>query len=360
MPTLKCNVSCQYCFIHPSSKNMSIEDVKLIFIKFREYAKKENCKEINFYWQGGEAMLLGIKWYDQVRKLNENIFLKGNNLTINNYLQTNLLKYSSDWKPIMKDFFVNRVSTSMDYPNLYRIFSDGGNSKAYENLWKKKFFQARNDGINVNIISLLNKNSIELDPNVYFEYYSNELDLTCWQINLPHLGKSEVVNKEVLITSNKKIGKFLTALFDISQNYKNIIIEPLNAIYERITTGFSSTLPCIFSSSCTNSLLAISPNGNVSNCDCLAGTNADFIYGNIFNNEMETIINSKNRGYFRSRLQHLVKKECGSCEYLTLCFGGCPVRSGDMRSKEFYTADRYCQAYKIIFGHLVNYKLSYV
>jgi len=64
------------------------------------------------------------------------------------------------------------------------------------------------------------------------------------------------------------------------------------------------------------------------------------------------------RRQFIERPKHLVQDEdCLSCRYLSICHGGCPVRTysalGTMMAK-----DPYCEVYKAVFGRAEKHGLE--
>jgi uncharacterized protein len=78
----------------------------------------------------------------------------------------------------------------------------------------------------------------------------------------------------------------------------------------------------------------------------------DYFFGNIFQEPDLTrmLSTSRARREFVERPQHLVEHEdCLSCRFLSICHGGCPVRTysalGTMLAK-----DPYCEVYKVVFA----------
>jgi len=57
------------------------------------------------------------------------------------------------------------------------------------------------------------------------------------------------------------------------------------------------------------------------------------------------------RGKFNERPVHLIQRDCLSCDYLSLCHGGCPVRTYTVHGTLF-EKDPYCELYKVVFGRM--------
>ncbi len=65
-------------------------------------------------------------------------------------------------------------------------------------------------------------------------------------------------------------------------------------------------------------------------------------------------MNGTRRTQFVKRPEALIEHEtCGSCDYLSLCHGGCPVRAYSITG-EFFVKDPYCEVYKALFSRMEN------
>lgn len=62
-----CNCQCQYCYylpkkhLYPGSNFRMTEELLESFT--RRYIESQNAPQVNFTWQGGEPMLMGIEFY---------------------------------------------------------------------------------------------------------------------------------------------------------------------------------------------------------------------------------------------------------------------------------------------------------
>jgi radical SAM protein with 4Fe4S-binding SPASM domain len=96
---------------------------------------------------------------------------------------------------------------------------------------------------------------------------------------------------------------------------------------------------------------AIDARGSVALCDCWVTSYPEHRFGNVFRTTClsEMLGASPARQAFIDRPRHLVDHEdCGTCPHLSLCHGGCPVRTfaatGTILAK-----DPYCEVYKALF-----------
>ncbi len=79
----------------------------------------------------------------------------------------------------------------------------------------------------------------------------------------------------------------------------------------------------------------------------------EYYFGNIFESGSltELLRSSAARNQFSERPIRLMQQDCIECDYLTLCHGGCPVRTFTVRGTMF-EKDPYCGLYKSIFRHM--------
>ena len=125
-------------------------------------------------------------------------------------------------------------------------------------------------------------------------------------------------------------------------------------------TGKQARLPCIWKENCSNQFISVDSKGTVAQCDCWVTSYPDYFFGNIFREPDLTrmLKTSRARQDFVQRPKRLVEDEdCLSCRYLSICHGGCPVRTysalGTMMAK-----DPYCEVYKAVFARAEAYGLE--
>ena len=95
-------------------------------------------------------------------------------------------------------------------------------------------------------------------------------------------------------------------------------------------TGEGACLPCIWLQNCTDEFVSIDARGHVAQCDCWVTSYPDYWFGNIFDDVSftELLQQSKARQLFQARPEVLMQHEsCVECDYLSICHGGCPVRT---------------------------------
>ena len=352
LPTSDCNVACEYCFERKEPHRLSLTLLPLLTRRLLDHLEHEGIEECEIYWQGGEAMIMGPAWFvDAGQLMNRAAAERGRRFT--HYLQTNLIGYSEAWNEVIRTMFQGSLGTSMDYPNLHRKLFKGG-AEAYTRLWTRKLREAQAADIKVGVIAVLHQGSLEAGPERFYRYFTEELGLDNFQVNTPFPGGPAAEVEGAFQLATDELAAFLSGLFDIwiERGYDSgVSLGPFDALIDHFT-GRPARLPCIWKENCSNQFISVDSKGTVAQCDCWVTSYPESFFGNIFREPDLTrmLRTSPARRDFVERPKRLVEDEdCLSCRYLSICHGGCPVRTysalGTMMAK-----DPYCEVYKAVFG----------
>lgn len=352
LPTSECNVACDYCFERKEPHRLSSVLVPLLTKRLLDHMEHEGIEECEIYWQGGEAMIMGPAWFaDAGDVMNRAAAERGRRFT--HFLQTNLISYSAAWNDVLHGMFNGSLGTSMDFPNVHRKLFKGG-AAAYTTLWTQRLRDARAAGIKVGVIAVLHQASLDAGPERFYHYYADELGLDDFQVNTPFPGgpANEVEGGFTLNTAD--LAEFLKGLFDVWMErgyHSGVSLGPFDALINHFT-GAPARLPCIWKENCSNQFISVDSKGTVAQCDCWVTSYPEYFFGNVFQEPDLTrmLRTSRARREFVERPRHLVENEdCLSCRFLSICHGGCPVRTysalGTMLAK-----DPYCEVYKVVFA----------
>jgi len=348
IPTTDCNAQCQYCFQKKTHKNnWSLEDMRIIFEKMRIFAIHNHIGKYRFYWQGGEIMMLGTSFFDDAAHIQAQILA---NIEISNSIQTNLLAYNKTWGRVIKKYFRGIVSTSVDYPNLYRRIQAGGNAE-YMTEWQKRYARASDDGIRVNVISIPNEESIKIGAKAFLDYFANRLKVKGLQINLAFPINGGKTLKSKFYKYLPSLNAFMKELaVEYLHHYETteFALSPIREIMRTMRGECLWQGPCIFAKCCASQFMTIGPRGECSVCDCWLDVGKDRIFGNVLTDDIDELIRHPFRNELFERTESIINKECRGCDYLHMCYGGCPIRAysfkNNLRSRDFY-----CSTYKQIF-----------
>ena len=357
LPTSECNVACDYCFEHKQPHRLSATLIPLLTRRLLEHLENEDIEECEVYWQGGEAMIMGPGWFADAGNLMDRLAAERGR-KFSHYLQTNLVSYSPAWNEVIRGMFKNSLGTSMDYPNLHRKLFNGS-APAYTELWTRRLREAKAAGIQVGVIAVLHEASLEAGAQKFYHYFTEELGLTDFQVNTPFPGGPAGRIEGGFQLDNDRLAAFLGELFDIwmREGYRSgIALGPFDALIDHFTHR-AARLPCIWKENCSNQFISVNSKGVVAQCDCWVTSYPEYFFGNLFQEPDLTRMLKTNRARrdFVERPKHLVEHEdCLSCRYLSICHGGCPVRTYSAKGT-IMAKDPYCEVYKVVFARAENY-----
>ncbi len=313
-----------------------------------------NISNISIYWQGGEVFTMKPEWYMRALGIINQLCEK-EKLSIINHLQTNLIGYNRKWNKVIENMFNNEISSSLDFPNLYRK-TQKGTTNLFNDKWRKKFSEAKLSGIIVNVIAIPNAETFKMDASAFYAYYVEEVGVKNIQINTPFPGNpfNSKVNPQ-LVLENEQLGYFYIELLDIWLKEglnSGVSFSPFKELIDFFMDRRDGGSSCIWSSNCSDQFLCIDPNGNVSQCDCWVTSYPEFRFGNILeSDDLSVIMKSNIRDRFKQRASQMIKTgNCVECEYLAICHGGCPVRAYSTYNS-LQRKDPYCESYKIMFDN---------
>lgn len=349
LPTLDCNVACDYCFEKKARVHLSHEQVPGLTASILDHMEVVGSEHAEIYWQGGEALLLGPAWYERAHDLMGRA-AKARGYHFRHYLQSNLIGYGPHWNPVIRSVFEGSVGTSMDYPNDHRRLKNGS-TRQYTEIWLEAVREARGAGIDVGVIAVLHGGSLRTDPHEFLAFFLDQAQLTDIQVNLPFPGGpghgGETLDPPAL-------SAFLIGLLDawMARGFdRGIRLAPFDQLIETYA-GRPARLPCIWQPNCANEFMTIDARGDVALCDCWVTSYPEHHFGNVFDSTgLSSMLGaSAARQSFLARPEHLIAHdECGTCPHLALCHGGCPVRTFAAAGTIFAT-DPYCEVYKTIFA----------
>jgi radical SAM protein with 4Fe4S-binding SPASM domain len=351
LPTNKCNVNCEYCFEDKTDDRLTLSQLEHVVNKIFDFLDESNIKSLTLHWQGGEIMTMPPRWFDEAYELIGSI-AAARNKEVDHGLQTNMIGYSPRWNDIIQKMFGNAVGTSMDYPNLYRKLFHAGPIE-YTRIWTRNVRLAREAGIKIGVIAVPNQATLAIGAERFYSFFVDELGITDFQVNTPFPGGEQNQVKQDLALENEKLSRFFVDLADIwveRGRDAGVKLGPIDQLIEYFS-GQPSCLPCIWQTNCADEFISIDARGFVAQCDCWVTSYPEYFFGNIFDESLGTMLrNSPARKQFLQRPAAVLDQGCLECDYLSLCHGGCPVRTYTFRHTLF-EKDPYCQLYKSLFRH---------
>lgn len=353
LPTNKCNVNCDYCFEDKTRDNMPMEKLSILIDKVLDHMERSHVGALTIYWQGGEIMTMPSRWFEQAFEVIQSA-AGARNKHVEHSLQSNMIGYNKGWNKIIAEMFGNSVGTSMDYPNLHRKMFHGGPDD-YTRLWYRNVQAARAAGIDISVIAVANQGTLAVGAEQFYSYFVDQLQIQDFQVNTPFPGGEGNEVKKSMPLDVEELARFFIDLTDVwlERGYEQgVRVGPVDELVRQFVDG-AGCLPCIWQKNCADEFISIDARGYVAQCDCWVTSYPDYFFGNIFENDSltELLKNSPARKKFLDRPSVNIQQDCLECDYLSICHGGCPVRTYTF-SGTLFEKDPYCHLYKSLFKHV--------
>jgi radical SAM protein with 4Fe4S-binding SPASM domain len=239
----------------------------------------------------------------------------------------------------------------MDFPNVHRKLFNGSSSD-YTRIWRSNVRAALAAGIDISVIAVPNQATLDVGAEKVYSYFVDEVGVNSFQVNTPFPGGEQNDAKKSLGLNVDELGQFFVDLTDVwlERGYQNnIAVGPVDELVKKFTDG-SGCLPCIWQANCADEFISIDARGYVAQCDCWVTSYPEYFFGNIFESESlaRMLKESSARRKFVERPAAIIPQDCIECDYLSLCHGGCPVRTFTF-SGTMFEKDPYCHVYLAMF-----------
>jgi uncharacterized protein len=330
-----CNLQCDYCFYKaeadlryvPNSGTMSFHTLKNLIRKTLNFGEGP----INYAFQGGEPLLSGIAFYEEIIKLQKQYNKNGR--FIQNSIQTNGTLINAEWAEFFKK---NRflIGISLDGPmvihDIHRTNASGG---SFENVMSA-IELLRDYNVDFNILSVVTPDSYSHGMEIY-SFFKHE--------------GFEYIQFIPMLTDNmdkaddaQGFGQFLSDVFDcFYQDLKNDD-APYIRNFDNMIGSLMGFYPeaCEYMDSCVENY-AIEADGSVYPCDFYMTD--EYLMGNVnTDNSMDLKESPVMQEFIKS--SHLIPEKCEACEYFRLCKGGC------RRYREIAQGNHYyCEGFKYFY-----------
>lgn len=354
LPTLQCDADCEYCFEKKGGPHLSPDMLPEIFAKIFACMTERNTQELHVHWQGGEILTLPPEWFEDAgERIRRTAEIHGKQ--VNHFLQSNLIGYSLDWEPVITNMFEKGIGSSVDYPNRHRKVK-GGTPESFNPLWLERAEAARNAGNHIGVISIPSSKTLEAGAAAFYDYFTQTLGITDFQLNTPFAGGPINMVKAGFPLDPERLGLFFTQLIDIwmARGYaEGVRIGPFDQLLAYFLDE-PHLLPCIWQRNCVDHFICIHPEGYLAQCDCWVASYPEYRFGNILESGSLSAIlgESPARKRFLDRPADIIQnQDCIDCDFLGICHGGCPIRAYSVRGN-LYDKDPYCPTYLEVFRHM--------
>jgi uncharacterized protein len=340
-----CNLRCTYCYELNHAKQENI--LRTVDKKNNSPVMKEDILEeiiskilslyplrINFSWHGGEPLLAGIDFYENVVNLIEKYRKPGQE--VKNSIQTNGTLINDTWITFFqKNSFI--VGVSLDGPKeLHDQYRRYPNGKGTHKDVTRGINKLKKSSVTWGIIGVMTSDT---NPELFFDYFIKQ-GIFEFYTNLRCDTEAFLSREEYL--------DYMIKIFDcwLKSEKSNIRIEFLDNIIWGLL-GYTPRL-CFMDKAC-NRFITIGIDGDVA-----PGCSLLFHY-------YDRKINVKDPRFPANLIEELSnfsddlytqeEEYCSSCELRRICHGGCSYNK-ILRTKKVRGKDYYCEAYQKLFKHI--------
>lgn len=340
MPTMTCNMACDYCYV--VGKYSGIMDLDLAKSVIEQIlAHNDPAIPTQVYWHGAEPLLAGIDYYREICAWTRE---KYGIDAVQHHIQTNGTLLNEEWF----DLFIREhvtVGVSLDGP---KEIHDAhrktlGGRGTFEMVFNN-IMAARRKKLYFDALCVITRESLNREDEIFDFFFENKIDFGFE----PLVPETELMVRDLAITPNE-YAQAAIKLFDrwfFQQERILRMVAPPYHYLKAILEGGNSY--CNFSQNCTRHYLTVSPNGTVHSCIMFAGRPA-YAFGNISQSSLDTILRSPVRQ--RMLLDRAAQiRKCRGCRWLSVCNGGCSHHALVGHGTPF-APDMFCESYRMIFDH---------
>ena len=349
-----CNLDCEYCYyleksnMFRGSKFRMSDAILEKHIRHYIESQPQDCREVNFAWQGGEPTLLGLDFFKRVVEIQSRHQRTG--MKISNALQTNGVELDNSWAQFLKanQFLVGiSIDGPQQFHDKYRKTRSG----------KGSFLQVKRGldylceaGAEFNVLTTVQRHNGDHPLEVYQGLKLLGAEYIQFIPIVEHEAGQSVSVRSVL---PRQYGEFLVAVFeswrsggDIGKTFVQDFDAALNAM-----AGNPYTI-CSHAPRCGRSV-ALEHNGDVFSCDHFVSD--DYRIGNIQHSSYPQMLDGPVQTSFGDDKLDKLPAACLKCPVKYLCFGGCPahryipVKGSDLKMNYL------CAGYRMFFEHIQPY-----
>lgn len=340
-----CNIDCDYCFyqrvedIYGKKTSMNKSTLDVLMSK----ALSANARYTSFCWQGGEPLLLGLDFFNDIITIQEKY--KEPNQVIENTIQTNGILIDDNWC----EFFRNNnilAGISLDGPeDIHNQYRKHNNGKGTFNSVMGSIDMMKKNYVKFNILTLLTKANVNEPEKVYSFFRENNFNFLQFINCFDYQGDADKIT-EYSITG-EEASDFYCKLFDLwmEDGFPNVSIRLFDEILSFLIDNVNI---CCYSMESCNSYIVVEHNGDCYPCDF-------FVYpewklGNIAEDDLSAILDNPLRTKFAA-IKSQVHDDCKQCSHIQFCHGDCIKFRGNMNGN-YKQKSEYCVLWKNLFSRI--------
>lgn len=316
MPSLRCSLNCPHCYLTKEqrrfSPTMTIKDLEIASLKVDKYYQDRGIHEkvVVFYWYGGEPTEMGYNYLHEATNMLNEIFTKDKGYRTKHTILTSLLTIdTATWFPFFRDVCNNHFQSSFD--GLMR----GDN---YVKKWEKKIIEARNFGLEIGTISVVNSELLKDGATKVMQYLSS---LGIKEVSFLPFMWNEQNNGESYNKFAPSMNAWSDFMIEASEYYfdsknKGLFVPEIGqqsfALHQMNQPQMANI---------AGQTLFLLPNGDFVLPDYKNGFQEYMrVFGNILEKDFADILSSRERkSYLRKQVLRDNNPECLDCQYSNMC-----------------------------------------
>ncbi len=359
-----CNLNCAYCYYLDKSDNYDKKSVMPLDILekcIKEYFEINDTEEVIFDWHGGEPLMLGVEYFENVVRLQNRY--KGNKKILNT-IQTNGTLLNPDFTSFFRDNnFL--VGVSIDGPqhihDKYRLDKSG--SPTFNKVLRGIELLHRY-GVEFNTMTTINKAGEGKGLEVYdflkrigshymqFMPVVEYVNVKTNKITSPDDEDSKLTHWSV---NPIEYGKFMCEIFD--HWVKNDVGRYFVNLFDSTLANYCGMNPgtCVYSETCGANAV-VEHNGDVYPCD-------HFVYpkyklGNVTEMSLYDMVSANPMVEFGIDKRNTLPTQCLQCKYYFACHGECPKHRFEKTACGKNGLNSLCHGLHSFFSHTEPYMVE--
>lgn len=342
-----CNLACDYCYYsscqgRPGHAIQRIDDD--VLDTFIRQWMGQSQGVASFAWQGGEPLLAGKPFFEQVVRLQA--AYAPPRTVISNALQTNGTLLDAEWAAFFKQYAF-LIGVSLDGPqpihDKHRVTGSGAGS--YQAVMRG-IDHLRQAGVDYNILTVIHEDNVG-EAAALMDFFAAERFTHVQFIPCMDFRSQNVDAPGIYTITPEQYGQFLCEAFDKWYNGG----EPLFSVrmFDNVLQAELGLEPemCTHRESCPSALV-LEPNGDAYPCDFFLHDR--YRLGNVGTGRLASLSRHPSWQQF-----HQMKKEvpdaCRACEYWRYCHGGCPRNRIDRDGLWEGHTDYFCESYRMLYAY---------
>ncbi|MBQ3632451.1 MAG: anaerobic sulfatase-maturation protein [Prevotella sp.] len=351
-----CNLRCSYCYYlqkaeiykdeTPQERYTMSDRTLETFI--RQYIEAQTQPQVLFTWHGGEPLMRPLSFYKRVLELQRR-YARGH--LIDNCLQTNGTLLTDEWCAFFREhnwLIGISIDGPQDLHDEYRR-ARGGQPSFVKVMRGIRLLQKH--GVEWNAMGVVNDYNADYPLDVYHFYK----EAGCKYIQFTPIVERDLQQEGHLLPFSVSPGQyahFCCTIFD--EWVRHDVGEVFVQLFDSTLARWVGEEPgvCSMGETCGHASV-VEHNGDLYSCDHFVYP--EYLLGNIHTDTVTSMMYSQRQLQFGRAKRDALPSQCRTCQWLTICNGGCP------KDRFCQTADGepglsyLCQDFRQFFAHVAPY-----